>query len=37
MTHRELPGASDEECDEHEDFEPYDPSEYETWPTNIAT
>jgi len=37
MTHRWLPGASDEERDEHEDSEPYDPSEYDTWPIPVAT
>lgn len=32
-----MPGASNEERDEHEDSEPYDPSEYDTWPIPVAT
>jgi len=39
MTHLELPGTSEDEedLDDHEDSECYEPSEYETWPTNSAT
>jgi len=37
MTHLELPGASDEERDEHEDSEPYNPSEHDSWPIPVAT
>jgi len=39
MSHLWLPGASEDEedLDDYEDSERYEPSEYETWPTNIAT
>jgi len=37
MTQLELPDASDEERDEHEASEPYNPSEYDTWSTAVAT
>ncbi len=39
MTHLSLPGTSEDEedLDDHENSERYEPSEYETWPTNSAT
>lgn len=38
MTQLELPGVSDEDTEEseREDSEPYDPSEFDDWPTPLA-